>query len=97
MTDGHNAPADDPLTAAFHDADLWILSAPQKRVSTPTAPRCARSTRSCDEQAPTAPGAPPSSSRSRSATPSTAPGTPAGSGTQQARVNLSRELTRLRG
>ena len=31
MTDGHNAPADDPLTAAFHDADLWILSAPQER------------------------------------------------------------------
>jgi predicted metal-dependent HD superfamily phosphohydrolase len=31
MTDGHNAPADDALTAAFHDADLWILSAPQER------------------------------------------------------------------
>jgi predicted metal-dependent HD superfamily phosphohydrolase len=31
MTDGHNAPADDPLTAAVHDADLWILSAPQER------------------------------------------------------------------
>ena len=31
MTDGHNAPAEDALTAAFHDADLWILSAPQER------------------------------------------------------------------
>ena len=31
MTDGHNAPADDALTAAFHDADLWILAAPQER------------------------------------------------------------------
>jgi len=31
MTDGHDAPADDPLTSSFHDADLWILSAPQER------------------------------------------------------------------
>jgi predicted metal-dependent HD superfamily phosphohydrolase len=31
MTDGHSAPAGDPLTAAFHDADLWILAAPEAR------------------------------------------------------------------
>ena len=31
MTDGHHAPAEDALTSAFHDADLWILSAPQER------------------------------------------------------------------
>ncbi len=31
MTDGHSAPAEDALTAAFHDADLWILAAPTAR------------------------------------------------------------------
>ncbi len=31
LTDGHSAPGDDALTSAFHDADLWILSAPQAR------------------------------------------------------------------
>ena len=32
MTADHVAAADaDPLTAAFHDADLWVLSAPEER------------------------------------------------------------------
>jgi predicted metal-dependent HD superfamily phosphohydrolase len=31
LTDGHTAPADDALSAAFHDSDLWILAAPQER------------------------------------------------------------------
>jgi predicted metal-dependent HD superfamily phosphohydrolase len=31
MTDGHHVAADDPLTSAFHDADLWILAAPEGR------------------------------------------------------------------
>jgi predicted metal-dependent HD superfamily phosphohydrolase len=31
LTDGHTAPADDSLSAAFHDSDLWILAAPQER------------------------------------------------------------------
>ena len=31
MTDGHNVAADDALTSAFHDADLWILAAPEAR------------------------------------------------------------------
>jgi predicted metal-dependent HD superfamily phosphohydrolase len=31
MTDGHSTPAEDAVTAAFHDADLWILTAPQER------------------------------------------------------------------
>lgn len=30
LTDGHEPP-DDPLAASFHDADLWILSAPRQR------------------------------------------------------------------
>lgn len=31
LTDGHDGPADDRLTAAFQDSDLWILSAPEAR------------------------------------------------------------------
>lgn len=31
LTARHNADASEPLDAAFHDADLWILSAPQAR------------------------------------------------------------------
>jgi predicted metal-dependent HD superfamily phosphohydrolase len=30
-TERHDAPADDGLDAAFHDADLWILAAPEAR------------------------------------------------------------------
>jgi len=30
-TDGHDADDGRPLTAAFHDGDLWILSAPERR------------------------------------------------------------------
>jgi predicted metal-dependent HD superfamily phosphohydrolase len=31
LTDGHQLPSDDGLAACFHDADLWILSAPPDR------------------------------------------------------------------
>jgi predicted metal-dependent HD superfamily phosphohydrolase len=31
LTDGHDRPSDDGLAACFHDADLWILSAPSDR------------------------------------------------------------------
>ena len=31
LTDGHEAPAGDPVATCFHDADLWILSAPEDR------------------------------------------------------------------
>lgn len=31
MTASHESDDDDPLTAAFHDADLWILAAPEER------------------------------------------------------------------
>ncbi len=31
LTAGHEAPEDDALAASFHDADLWILSAPADR------------------------------------------------------------------
>jgi len=31
LTARHDADAADPLDAAFHDADLWILSAPEQR------------------------------------------------------------------
>jgi predicted metal-dependent HD superfamily phosphohydrolase len=31
LTAGHDADAEEPLEAAFQDADMWILSAPQER------------------------------------------------------------------
>ena len=31
LTAGHDHDADDPVQAAFHDADLWVLSAPEDR------------------------------------------------------------------
>jgi len=31
MTAGHDLDGDEPVGAAFHDADLWVLSAPEER------------------------------------------------------------------
>jgi predicted metal-dependent HD superfamily phosphohydrolase len=31
LTAGHDADVEEPLEAAFQDADMWILSAPQER------------------------------------------------------------------
>lgn len=38
LTDGHDAPTREPLPAAFHDSDLWILAAPEPRFDEYCAP-----------------------------------------------------------
>ena len=80
MTDGHSAPADDPLTAAFHDADLWILAAPEQRFDAYCA-QVREEYAFVDEQAlPRRAQRGPAAVRGARRR-STAPGTPAGSGT----------------
>lgn len=94
-TEHHDAPAEEGLGAAFHDADLWILSAPQARFDE----YCAQVRQEYAAVPDDAYAAGRSAVLEPFARRDTIYATRYGQGTwgEQARVNLGRELARLTG